>query len=91
MFPYCFFTGSRLVGAFDVGQQGVEFPDARGIDLRRFRHAMDEGRATLRQHVEALVPRPGLGPELHLLVTSGLGSGKWPKWRFDEIWVITKT
>ena len=61
----------RLVGAFDVGQQGVEFPDARGIDLRRLGHAMDEGWATLRQHVEALVPRPGLGPELHLLVTSG--------------------
>lgn len=69
--PYQLHGFVRLVGAFDVGQQGVKFPDARGIDLRRLGHAMDEGRATLRQHVEALVPRPGLGPELHLLVTSG--------------------
>jgi len=71
MFFFPLFLPARLVGAFDVGQQGVKFPDARGIDLRRLGHAMDEGWATLRQHVEALVPRPGLGPELHLLVTSG--------------------
>ena len=65
-----------LIGALDVGQQRIELPDARGVELRRGRDAVDPRGPALRQHVEALVPGPGLGPQLHLLVASGGSGGK---------------
>eukprot|EP00438_Fugacium_kawagutii_P010326 Skav212579 [mRNA] locus=scaffold125:344559:346339:+ [translate_table: standard] len=52
---------------------------------------MDEGRTPVRQHVEALVPRPRLRPELHLLVADATDALGFRLQLGKEVWYVRKS